>query len=589
MIRTTRRSSATPAASVFAWTVVGVLVLGLAAAAWIGTRGVLAAGHLAAAQAGVSDAASDGDDLAAALSRLSTVADDTRAARELTSDPIWAAATALPWVGPQLDALTRTAAAIDDVAANAFEPLAEASAGLSPESLRPVGGAFDVARLAAVAPAASTAAAALRAAADDVAGIERAPLLGRLADAVAASAQQLDTAADDADALRRATLLVPRMLGADGPRSTLVLFENNAEWRSLGGVVGAVAQLDADDGRLALVAQASSPEFEPVATSPAGELPADVQSIYDTRPARFVQNATQVPDFSVGAPVARELWRRLSGTEVDAVVAVDPVTLSYLLRATGPVALPSGDQLTADNAVSLLLDEVYRRYSDSREQDAFFQSASTAVFQAVADGRADPAALIDAVRRAGLERRLLVWNADAAQQALLDGTTLQGALPVSGATTGVFGVYLNDGTGSKMDSYLHPQVETASCGDGTASVHVTLRSDAPDPATLPAYVTGGGEHGVPPGDVLTGVYVYLPPGAEIIGQRTTSDGDPPGFAGGVHDGRRVLKWSVQLAPGESADLEVTVSVPGMTAVSAVSTPTRIPDEVPRAGTCRSGE
>nr|WP_154921607.1 DUF4012 domain-containing protein [Microbacterium testaceum] len=569
---------------IFAAAVCLAAVAGLALAAWVGVRAALAQGHLLQARTAMSALPSSVDAPATAAEALLAVGADTSAARELTADPVWGLAERLPWMGPQLSAVSDTAAAIDD-AVTALAPLAQASAGLSADALRPVDGVIDVSSLTAAAPAAADAAAALREAADRVAAIDRTPLLGRVAENVSRAGDLLDSAADTADALRRTTALLPGMLGADRQRSTLVLFQNNAEWRSLGGVVGAVAQLDTAQGRMTLTAQASSADFAATAGTPVAALPDDVQSIYDTRPARFLQNTTQVPDFSVGAPLAREMWRRAHGTTVDSVIALDPVTLSYLLRATGPVRLPSGDELSADDAVALLLQESYRRYPDPREQDAFFQSASAAVFQALADGDVDPEALVEAVTRAARERRLLVWNADAAEQAILDGSTLQGALPAADARRGTFGVYLNDGTGSKMDTYLHPVVETAWCTADTASLHVELRNDAPDPDSLPPYVTGGGEYGVPPGDALTGVYVYLPPGAELLERRTSSDGAPPGFAGGVHDGREVVKWSAQVAPGQTArlDLRVRLTTPEM---DAVATPTRDPDELPRSGVCR---
>ncbi|MDV3208776.1 MAG: aconitate hydratase AcnA, partial [Rhodococcus ruber] len=51
--------------------------------------------------------------------------------------------------------------------------------------------------------------------------------------------------------------------------------------------------------------------------------------------------------------------------------ASDPVALSYLLRGTGPVALPDGTVLTARNAVPLLLNDIYGRLPDTTQQDAF--------------------------------------------------------------------------------------------------------------------------------------------------------------------------------------------------------------------------
>ena len=45
--------------------------------------------------------------------------------------------------------------------------------------------------------------------------------------------------------------------------------------------------------------------------------------------------------------------------------------------------LPTGDQLTADNAVQLLLSDVYARYPVPAHQDLFFAAAADAVFDAV--------------------------------------------------------------------------------------------------------------------------------------------------------------------------------------------------------------
>lgn len=567
-----------------------MFALAVGCAAWIGVRGAIAMEHMSAARTAVAAIADGSDDPSQSFRSLAAAGADTAEARSLTSDPVWKAASTLPWIGSQLGAVARVIGAADDVCTRAVGPLSDVTADLSPAALSPVDGRVDVARLAEIAPVAASSSAVITQAAADVAAIDRRPLLGVVASAVSESDDALQRAADAVDALSRITRLLPRMLGAEGPRSYLVLFETNAEWRSLGGVVGAVAQIHTQDGRMALTAQASTADFDAIAGEPAGPLADEVTALFGTGPARYIQNATQVPDFAVGAPLAREMWERLRGTRVDGVIALDPVTLSYLLGATGPVTLPTGEQLNADNAASLLLDEVYRRYPDPRDQDAYFQSAAAAVFQALADGHADGHAMAAALRRAGAERRLLMWNADADDQAVLDGTPLQGALPESTPSHGTVGVYLDDGTGSKMDVYLHPQVETAPCSSDVASVHVSLRNDAPDPSTLPAYVTGGGTYGVTPGEALTGVYVYLPVGTRVLDRRTTGEtAEPVGIAEGVHDGRPVVKWSVQLAPGQEAELDLAIRVEDASTVDAVMTPVRDPDIVPRTGDCRFAE
>jgi len=578
------RSAAGPiAARAFAWAVGAVLIATVLALAWLGVRGALAYGHLRSAQSTVSSAMGSMDDPAAAATMLATVGTDTSAARDLTADPVWRVASRLPWIGPQLAAVSQVSSTLDDVATDALEPLGTAASGFTADALRPQDGAFDVARIAALEPAAASAATGLARASAALDAIDERPLLGVVRRPIVAAREVVAKAASSTDALHRATQLLPAMLGADGPRTYLLVFQNNAEWRSLGGIVGATALIATDHGRLSLTAQGAGHDFQEFQGAPVTTLSPELQQIFDTRPARFMQNTTQLPDFTIGAPIARDMWQKVHGGTVNGVVSLDPVALSYLLRATGPVTLPTGDRLTADNAVQLLLDDVYRRYDEPKQQDAFFQSAATAVFQALSAGHADPAALLQALSEAGAQRRLLLWSADAAEQAVTDGTTLQGALPVTDADRTMFGVYLNDGTGSKMDYYMHVDVETAWCAADAAGVRVVLRNDAPDPSTLPEYVTGGGVYGVPVGHAQTSVYVYLPEGSTLAGQRAETGGLPYGLAQGTDRGRPVVKLSVQLAPGQQAAFEVRAETPATSELGAILTPTVNANETPKVG------
>ncbi len=83
-------------------------------------------------------------------------------------------------------------------------------------------------------------------------------------------------------------------------------------------------------------------------------------------------------------------------------------------------------------------------------------------------------------------------------------------------TDASFGVYFNDGTGAKMDYYVKRTAQLVKQCTGTeygeVKVRITSTNTAPvDAATsLPAYVTGGGIFGVPPGSVQTNVIAYGP-------------------------------------------------------------------------------
>ncbi|MBA8816864.1 hypothetical protein FHX48_001957 [Microbacterium halimionae] len=565
------------AGHIVAWTLVSVLVIVLAVFAWIGVRAYLAYGHLTGAQATAREVAADLSDPTIATSAVPQIANDTAAARELTSDPVWRAVETLPWIGPQLQAVSTIAAAADQVASEALSPLVEVGTTFSLDTLRPVDGTFDTTPLESVADAAATGASDVGEAAASVHAIDSSALLPPLQTAVTEIGVLLDQTHTAIDAVAKAAVLMPAMLGSDGPRDYLVVFQNNAEWRSLGGIVGATTVVHTDAGSISLGAQASSGDFS---RYDGGVIPLsdEILAIYDDKPALYIQNITQVPDFSLSGELAQAMWLRETGQTVDGVIAIDPVTLSYVLEATGPVTLPSGDVLSSDNAVSLLLNEVYQRYDVPAEQDAFFAAATAAVFEKLASGQADPATLISALSRAGSERRLLIWNADADDQSVLDGTTLQGDLPVTDDSQTTFGVYANDGTGSKMDYYMQLDSAVGWCSDGgetsDAALTVRLRDNAPaDAANLPSYITGGGGFGVTPGVTRTVVYLYLPEGSEVVSAVTTGTVTTTGFGGGEHDGRRVLTWSTDLTPGQESTALVRVRTPHTPSLSVQETPT----------------
>ncbi len=86
------------------------------------------------------------------------------------------------------------------------------------------------------------------------------------------------------------------------------------------------------------------------------------------------------------------------------------------------------------------------------------------MFEALAAGAARPAPLLDALARAAGERRLLAWSAHPAEQALLAPTVLGGVLPENDAARPVLGVFLNDGTGAKLDYYLRGAVAVTPAG-----------------------------------------------------------------------------------------------------------------------------
>ncbi|QYF73740.1 DUF4012 domain-containing protein [Cryobacterium sp. PAMC25264] len=542
------------------WVICSAVILVLGAVAWVGSRALMAKSELESAiplASAVQDQVVAGQSAEAGGSADQLVKHAVRAA-DLTSDPIWRAFEVIPALGQNLSAVRQLAAVVENIATGAVAPLTEAAGSIDIEAFKPTDGAINVQPMVDAQPSVARAASALSTAQTDISAINSANSIGQVSDAVNQLREVVDGAALSIDSVDRAVRLLPSILGVAGPRDYLVLFQNPAELRSTGGISGAVALLHTDGGQISLAQQVSSAEFKHF-DSPVLELPTETRGIYGDITGRFIQDVNLTPDFTQSAKLAQEMWRLQFGQDVAGVLSIDPVALSYLLRATGPITLPTGDVMSSENAVQLLLSDVYARYPDTDDQDAFFASAAGSVFAAVAGGSADPLTLVQALARAGSEHRVLVWSADDTEQSILADTTLAGGLPISSADTERFGLYFNDATGAKMGPFLDVQTavgQTICRNDRRPNyaVDVILTNTAPaDAATaLPGYVTAEGNFGVPPGSVKTIVSVYGAPDMDNLG--LTRDGVPVGYHPATDSGYPVSGIAIELAPGETTTI-----------------------------------
>ncbi|TFC76704.1 DUF4012 domain-containing protein [Cryobacterium sp. TMS1-20-1] len=546
--------------SIVGLVVLGLLILVVAATAWVGVRGLQAKDALEAA---VPLASTIQDQILAgngeqAAQTAADLAEFAAIARSRTSDPIWRGYEFLPFLGPNLTAVRELAVVVDDVAQNAVTPLAGLAGTLDLNAFKPIDGSIALQPLLDAQPPVKQASTALARATENVNSIDTDSVLAVVREAVTRLQTVTEQTSSSLNAMDRAVTLLPAMLGASEPRDYILLFQNLAELRATGGIPGALALVHTDQGSVELTQQATAEDFDPFA-APVLPLGDDTTLIYGDITGEYIQNVSLTPDFAQTGALAREMWRLQFGLEANGVLSIDPVALSYLLDATGPITLATGDELTADNAVSLLLRDVYARYDDLKQQDIFFAAAAGAVFDAVKSGRADPTKLISALARAGAEHRVLVWNADEAEQAVLDDTTLVGGRPVSDESTNRFGLYLNDLSGAKMDFYL--DVETA-IGQQTCrtdrrpqyTLEVTVTNTAPaDAATsLPIYVTGRGISGVPLGNIKTQVSAYGVPRMYNLG--VTRDGVAAEHVLATDASYPVTSLVFELAPGESTVL-----------------------------------
>ncbi|GGM42639.1 DUF4012 domain-containing protein [Microbacterium saperdae] len=538
-----------------------VVALGVGGA-FVGKRvydqAMTARAHLTAAMPYVNQVKSAllASDVDAAGQAAQAYVKEASAAQAALDGRAWSALEQIPL--PVFENL-RAVHTVADVAEEVGTQILVPASSMTLASIAPSGGRVDVAGLSTI----QSTVAEIGEAVDGIEGqldaIDRVALIEQVGTGV----KQVDDAVGQVRALvgpaQDILGILPGLLGADGPRNYLLMFQGNAEARASGGSPGSFVVLRADQGAITFEKDVAATEFPFAIPESVVPLDAETTALYSDIVGRWTANMTSTPDFPTTAALLQGWWATQFDDQIDGVVSVDPVALSYFLEATGPLTLATGDVLTSENAAALLMNEAYFIYPDGRDSNAFFAGAAVSVFNGLLAGGASPVKLIDAGSKAAVEGRLKVWVPDADAMAVIDGSPVAGTLPIDNDEETAIGVYFNDTTGSKMDYYVDAAVavETDQCtalGAPSWTTSVTLQNGITrDKAnTLPRYITGPY---FTPGDIGTDYIVYAPVGATI--ESWTVNGEArDALAHTTHLGRDAIRVNIVLKPGESATLQV---------------------------------
>lgn len=496
------------------------------------------------------------------------------AAQTTVTGPLWKAASAFPIAGRNFSAVSEVVVSADDIGSRAVAPLLGQYESLGVKGLTPIDGKIDVEQLQEATPTISTAANTVKLSYERIASIDRSKLMPQIAEPIRSATEQLQEVSDVLDDVSSAARLLPAMLGANDPRDYLLLVQNNAEARATGGIPGALVTLHTDNGLITMGNQSSASALgaftPPLAVDP------EQEALYTARLGAQMQNVNLTPDFPTAAFTAKRMWeQRHNGQSIDGVIALDPIVLSHLLEATGPVVLTDPEvidliretslpkSLTTENVVSTLLSDVYGQIEDPATQDAYFAAVAGQVFAAFTNGQGDGGQLMKALATSVQEGRLYLWSAQSDEQDIVASTALAGSVAGVDGGGSAIGVYFNDGTGAKMDYYAKRTVQLQqtcrSDGYSNYTVRLNISNTAPLDAasTLPPYVTGDGVFGVDPGRIRTNYVVYGP--AQAFVEAATVDGAPVPIGSGRHGQRPVGTVALELGPGQTAEMDILFS------------------------------
>jgi hypothetical protein len=558
------------------WIILGVLIVG-------GLWGYFAYRKLdearTAATAGVDKLQKAKDALTAdqllkgeGLGTLREAEKEFKKAHDAADSPLLGPLTVLPVIGRQINsvsALTDSANTVVDTGINAVNQAQKTIKGATG------GGEQRVKAVASIQSIAADATARLK-------RVDLGPgegLIGALAKARTKFIGDLNKLRDGLDNLQKAGAGVHSFL--QGPTKYLVVAANNAEMRGGSGMWLSVGMMDAAAGHFSVGDMISTSTFQ----VPQGQVAIDNADLAArwgwTFPNVEWRNLAMSPDFPANAQLAARMWKAKTGQAVAGVIVIDAVALQSVLDVTGPVVLPDGTTITADNVIEQILLKQYlgldQTASTNGQRREELSIIARAALDALNKGGWDASKLVQTMKGAAAGRHILAWSSDPVQEAGWTGAGVDGTVPKNGVMVSL----LSQG-GNKLDQFVSTSVHVTSKAT-TVGIDVTLTVDLANttPTGLPKYVAGPTNSpedptlGAPEG-VYAGILSVDVPGP--AGGSKINNGAVPAIAAGADGNNRVIAGRFSIARGQKETFTVTFTLPRSGGTMIVEPSARIPSE-----------
>jgi len=563
-----------------------LILLAVAFFSWLGFQAMHAKSYLEQARSDAQQAreALSKADVGEATKLADAAQSHAQQARNATHSVPWSIASAVPWLGSPFKAGQQISDVVLGLAADVLKPSVDVAEVLSPDHLLGGGGRVNVQLLSDN----STKLEQLSTAATNLDTQAKAITDPAYLSAIGDARSALQRQTSDLAGLLKNTALAGRlaapMMGADGPRAYFIGFQTNAEARGTGGLMGGFGILRFDNGAatvdtLGQNADLNKP-FSPI------DLGREFNDQYAfNNPTTDWRNSNYSSHFPYAAQIWESMWQQQSGETVNGAISIDPIALSYILGAVGPVTMADGETITADNVVELTESTAYIRFADDNNaRKVYLQDVAAAVVRKMTGHLDSPRQLLDALGKAVGEGRIAVWSSSPEQQKLLEETPLAHIVPDDPAPFA--SVVINNVGGNKLDYYLTREIEyiSGACDSATRKSEITVRltNNTPD-VPLPEYVAGhmGLDHlkvvDLPPATNATSVTLLTTKGATLSGAFVNGIKVPSVF-GGMERGHPTFEVQLGLQRGQPVVIRWELNEP--TAPGAARVPIQpLRDEV----------
>jgi len=223
-------------------------------------------------------------------------------------------------------------------------------------------------------------------------------------------------------------IAAPDLLGANGPRSYLLLAQDVNEQRATGGFIGGAGVVTFDRGRLTDFSLRDSYEIDDLAHHPYPSPPEPLRRYLGLQLWLF-RDANWTADFPSAARQASEFYRVGQGRDLDGAIAFDEAAVSLLLNAIGPVQVEgAASPISAQNVVAYMHDQYSLNFPKRRK--TFMEPLGRAIVQRLASNvdLRSLAALARTIKRALDERHMLLYVEQAQAAGVLARYGFDGAV-----------------------------------------------------------------------------------------------------------------------------------------------------------------
>lgn len=399
---------------------------------------VTALGHARAAASSAKSAVSAliSGDVEGYAADSQAIERESQELHQVAYGPVWSAASHLPGIGQDIRNTQSLADILLDVSQNVLTPLSDndaikaASVTASADQSGEDSGdhKVNVAVLVALAQSSDDIGSVLQRSETTVDDLQRG-VIPQLNNAVAMTKSYLSAGQVMFDMLEKYSDIMPELLGANGPRSYLLIAQNSAELRPTGGIPGSWGVVTVDNGNVSIGSMGEPDLWTKEGISLTKD---DINLMGEyygyMKPDIFWVSANFNPDFPSSAQNIAEYWRILceeeiqgmptfEPAEVDGVVAVNPILVQNLLGLTDGFDMDfdgTSYHIDGTNATEQLLSAPYWAISKDR-QNEFFSEVAASAMSTVLGGLSgmDPSALLDVLEQSGEHGDIQVWFKDA--------------------------------------------------------------------------------------------------------------------------------------------------------------------------------